>query len=310
MIDRRRFLALGAGAALGVKARKRGRAHVRVITDGMGLMGRAYAIKVGSTGGGAITHGIQLTSGNVGVPAGTTLTNQATSSGDIVSGTYTDKLFQLSGGSWFTVPTGSCTFTRCRFPAWVLFDTGSTVTLDHCDLDGGFSGSTFHSVTMTDCHIYNPGADHAQLTGDSPAGSTCNDWTLTRCLFDGIIPANVAAGVHLDGIQTRGVQRLLLDKCAWRMGDQWLNVDDPLPINAAVFFENANGGSIDVELRDSYLDGGTQVLFLQPFSGYLRVTGCKWGPRFSGERVRNDSAITPSVWSNNTLESDGSTVNY
>jgi hypothetical protein len=216
--------------------------------------------------------------------------------------------------AFYQLNNGITTFTRCRFGDGLGIDTANDVTFTQCDFNGGVSISTSHRVTFTDCHFYNPGADMFQITGDSPAGSTCDDITLTRCLFDGIIPANVVPGAHLDGLQTRGTQRLLLDRCAWRMGDQFNHDDgeggiDPLPINAAVFFENANGGSTDIEMRDCYLDGGTQVLYLQPFSGYLRVTGNRWGPRLI-ERVRNDSVVTPTVWTGNVVDADGTPVDY
>lgn len=258
-----------------------------------------------------ITHGVQLTSSNTGVPSGTSQTTQSTSGGTIPAGDYVGKVFpDPSPDGWYTLANGPATFTDCTILGGLVVDTANDGALTRCDIQGGFSGSTSHRWAVADCHFTDPGGDFVHLTGDSPAGTFCDDWTFTRCLFDGIVQANVVEGAHLDGIQTRGVRRLLLDMCAWRMGAQWTHYGDPLPLNAAVFFENANGGTVDVELRDSYLDGSTSVLFLQPFTGHLRITGNRWGPLASGERVRNDSAVTPTAWSGNVIDADDTPLTY
>jgi hypothetical protein len=268
---------------------------------------------------GLITHGIQLTSSNTGVPGDVTLTPQVTDGGTVQGAfDYVSKEFpNPTPDSFYQLNNGVATFTNCLFGDGLGVDTANDVDFINCEFNGGLSISTSARVTFTDCRFYNPGGDHLHITGDSPAGTFCDDVTLTRCLFDGIIPGNVQEGAHLDGLQTRGARRLLLDRCAWRMGDQWDHFGDPLPINAAVFFENANGdsgtggaGSVDIEMIDCYLDGGTQTLFLQPFTGYLKVSGCRWGPRNTGQRVRNDSAVTPTVWTNNVLDSDDTPIPY
>lgn len=258
-----------------------------------------------------VTHGVQLTSGNTGVPSGTSLTTQSTSGGTIPAGDYVDKDFpDPSPDGFYQLNNGPATFTRCRILGGLIIDTASDGVLDRCEIQGGFSGSTSHRWTVTDCHFTDPGGDFVHLTGDSPSGTTCDDWTFTRCLFDSIVQGNVVEGAHLDGIQTRGVRRLLLDMCAWRMGPQWNHFGDPLPLNAAVFFENANGGSTDIEMRKCYLDGSTSVLFLQATAGYSRFTDNRWGPLFSGERVRNDVPITPTVWSGNVVDADETPLDY
>lgn len=269
-----------------------------------------------AAGGGTITHGSQLTSSNTGVPAGTTLTTGPSSGGTIASGNYTaNQWLNPSPDGFFDIPTGPATFTNCKFSgpsgAGIGVDTASSITFDHCEFDGGLYLSTSSSVTFTDCWLHDPGADFLHITGDSPAGSTCDNITLTRCLFSHITQGIVVAGAHLDGTQTRGINGALFDMCAWRLGPQWDNAGDPAPINASLFFENANGGTNNVEVRKCFFEGGTQVVFLQPFTGYLRFSDNIWSTQLPfGELVRNDSAVTPTVWTNNLEDDLVTAVNF
>lgn len=136
---------------------------------------------------------------------------------------------------------------------------------------------------------------------------TCDDITFLETLVD--TPGNLGSGDHCDGLQTRGFKRLELIRSAFVMGAQFDNDGDATPLNAAVFFENANGGSEDLTIEDCYLDGGGQVYFIQACTGTKTVTGNRWGPNFTFTRVRNDSGVTYTDWSNNKVLSDLSTLN-
>jgi hypothetical protein len=267
---------------------------------------------VPATGGGEVAHGRDLTSSNTGVPAGTSLSDQSTSGGTIPPGAYVDKRFpDPSPDGWYTVGSDDTTFLRCEILGGLVIDTAHDVTLQQCDIQGGLSVSTSHRGLLEDCYLTDPGGDFMHLTGDSPANSSCDDWIIRRtlCEMDVASQGNVVEGAHLDGLQTRGVVNLTLEKSAWRMGAQWTHFGDPAPLNASVFFENANAGTSGLTVTDCYFDGGTSVFFMQPMTGTIVITGNRWGPLFS-ERVRNDNDVVPTVWSGNVIDADDTPLDY
>ena len=118
------------------------------------------------------------------------------------------------------------------------------------------------TVNLRYNRIYNFTSDAIHITADT--GSVTNV-TLTGNYIHSPTPQ---CGAHADGLQVRGVTGLLLDNNSFDMGP-WAQVCGQDALNAALFFEDANGGNSGITVRDNYLNGGGFIVYFDESSGQI-----------------------------------------
>lgn len=255
---------------------------------------------------GGITHGVQLTSSNTGIPAGTpTLTPTNLGSGELTSGNYTE--IEFSSTTYTTITASNSTFTRCRFLGGTVVVMGNNNTFTNCEFVGGLSFSSSDNNTITRGYIHTSAADLSDVTGDQggPPLDKCHDIHWVECLFN---DSNPNAGDHADGMQIRGSDGLLLRRCRLDMGPQVPGPDHWK--NSALFPENANGGNSNMTVENCFLNGGGYMLYLTPISGTSTFTGNRFGPDFDFGYVVNSTNMVPTTWTGNVVDATGATVPY
>lgn len=197
------------------------------------------------------SNGVIPTVDQVGVPAGTTLTSWSTSR-TFTANDITYNNIDFGGG--VTLTGSNITLNNCRFSSMVYFGPGP-LTLDHCETTGGNinvdgSKGNVTGVTFQWCHIVCGQHDGIDLFSQS-VGKLSNV-TITDTWVDGMdFPSTSTA--HGDGLQVRGINGLIVQRC---MFDMYHIGGVESQKNAAIYFEDVNGGDIDMHFTDIEIWGG------------------------------------------------------
>lgn len=213
--------------------------------------------------------GVTATAANTGVPAGTSLTTNATTYHS-ATGLIEDTNF--TAGT-ITVVGSGVTFRRCRFAGEVIF-RGDNVTLDLVEA-GGFSFSGTDHVRGTGLKaVGGIGKDAFHITSDT---GQCVDIQLTRLWASGNAASLIgASGNHYDSIQVRGVNGLTLDDFVFDQGTTFNTL-----FMGVIYLENANGGNANVTLRNGVLRGAGYNVMTMAASG-ITLEDLTMHPRLAG----------------------------
>ena len=260
-----------------------------------------------------ITNGRQLTSANTGIPSGTSLTTYGGGGSTLPGGTWVNTLFATPPAGFWTLPVGESgtsgapsSWTNCRIEGGLVMSKCDWTVFDHCEVpSGGVAISSCFNSTWTRCYVHN-GSDLLHVTGDQVGRNQCQDIAFVECLADTPAPL---LGDHCDGLQIRGCLRLTLTRCALNLGP-WFQVGGTNVLNAALFPENANGGNTDLIVDSCYLNGGGYDTYLSVVTGRHEWTNNRFGSDWNFGVLNNPDPVTPTVWTGNVLDSDGSTVNF
>jgi hypothetical protein len=189
------------------------------------------------------------------------LTTNAATQLDTDGATYTNQDFTYTGGR-FDILGDNVTFTNCRFRASeVLWNVVVGGSITDCTFDNGWSVSSSTGLTFLRCKVVNYSGDAIHVTSDQ--GVTCNNIIIRDCYTYNSTPA---PGAHSDGMQVRGSTNLWLDHCYMDQGPTFSALK-----NAAVFFEDDNGGNTGFLVEDCYLRGGGEyTAYLNTGSGTVQ----------------------------------------
>ena len=227
-------------------------------------MARSTLVRVGSlprVGGGSVTltEALGLSDAvtpTLSTPAGSGWPTASTTgtSGTLTSGTVD---FGANGAIYTNMNitnsdnyiTGdNMTFINCRFPDnGPAFANSNGTTVTDCEFGTrGMAVSSSSNITFTRIKIVNYTADGIHVTSDG--GSMCTNVTIRDSY---IFNANPQNGAHADGIQVRGSSGL-------RFENNYMDQGPTFSVykNAAVFFEEANGGNGGFIIRGNYFKGG------------------------------------------------------
>lgn len=135
----------------------------------------------------------------------------------------------------------------------------------------GMAFSSCHGATARFLDLSDTTDDFIDITGDAidRPDNRCLDITIENCYLHDPTPSVTA---HVDGIQTRGVKGLTIRNCFIDLGP-WQTQH-----NAAIFLENANGGTTDTVINNCYLNGGGYIARFGITAGQFEVTDNKLGP--------------------------------
>lgn len=237
-----------------------------------------------------------VTKAETGPATGTTFTNY-TGSTQVPAGIYRKVRFTSRVE---VLSTAAYIFEDCSFEGgWTLFRGTNNVQATRCNFVGGFSLSSVQGATFTRCRVTGKGGgDLTHITGDS--GRQCANIKMIECwVGDAVLSAND----HLDGLQVRGCNGLLLQNCTFDVG-VWRTTTNG-GLNAAVFCENANGGNSNITIEGCYLNGGGYVLRIGR-GGHqnTRVRNNQFGPNGNWGEILL-TAVTLTELTNNTLLANG-----
>ncbi|WP_436493672.1 hypothetical protein [Actinokineospora sp. HUAS TT18] len=171
------------------------------------------------------------------------------------------------------------------------------VTIEFSEIQSGLSIASVRGVVVRNTDIWG-GRDLVHVTGD-------RGFRVSDVLFDTVWAHNPAlcGGCHTDGMQVRGVNNMTVRNSTFDMGPDWHE-----SLNAALFFENANGGNTNVVLTGNHLDGVagyTLRVGTGDHSG-LVLTGNRFGPdepHWGGECLF--VSVTPTKATDNLRLADG-----
>lgn len=241
---------------------------------------------------------------NTGVPIGTNLSNYSGAVTNNTSSTTFDNVnFPSPSGPGYYIFSGSnLTFRNCYFNGGLLLQ-GDNITIEHCTIKGGVSFSGTDTVSFRYNNIFNSSDDSLHITSDS--GQSANI-ALTNNYIHSPTPS---CGAHADGLQVRGVNGLSLINNAIDMGP-WAQVCGQDTLNAAVFFESANGGNSDIVLDGNYLNGAGITLRLSPGADQ-KITNNRFGRSYYYAPVLNSTNPGDIILNTgNVMDDDGSVLNF
>lgn len=189
---------------------------------------------------------------NFGPPPGFTYPNTLAASTIVSSGIkdFTGYHFTgLSGSNNQVLAATDTTFTNCLWDDFPAFGLGaSNVVLNHCAsrkliIVSGASDIRYNMHRLTGI----AGTDAIHITNDRAGHAKPVDITFNGIHAVGDKDSYISGGNHMDSIQTRGVDRLVLHNFCFDHG----TVFDTL-FNATVFVQDANGGSTKVLINNGY----------------------------------------------------------
>lgn len=215
---------------------------------------------------------------------------------------YTD--FPTPGAPGYYIFSGNnLIFRNCYIHGDGVQFNGDNITIENCIIEGGVSLSGTNGVTFRYNEIYNFTGDGIHLTSDSgPAANV----TISHNYVHTPTPN---CGDHADGIQIRGVNTLMLYNNNFDMGE-WFQVCGLDALNAAVFFESANGGNSNLTVDSNYLNGAGITLRLNPGSNQ-KIINNRFGDDYKYGVVSNQtSAGNITQKSGNVMDADNSPVNF
>jgi hypothetical protein len=221
------------------------------------------------------TTNVTATAENTGIPADVSLTS---SSSTWITASASNTYYT---SSFVTIAGDGITLTNCKFAGEVV-TRGDNVTLNRCEA-GGFSFSGTLGTRGTGLKALGGiGKDNFHITSDT---GQCGDMELTRLYARGPASQMIGgSGNHFDGIQIRGVDGLIVDDFVFVLEDP--DVNDLH--NAAIFIQEANGGSRNIVFRNGLVrSGGWQTFSLYAESVHLENITVMPKPR--GVYVTEDS---------------------
>lgn len=172
------------------------------------------------------------------------------------SATFTANDQTISGvdfGDWIKVTGTNLTLENCHFQGMVYLGPGP-LTLRHCTSDSNINvdGSyrDVRGVLIDHCHVVCGSHDGIDLFSQSVG--KLSDVTIVDTLVDGqTFPSGSTA--HGDGLQVRGIDGLTVQRTVVDM----LTVGGVQPQkNAALYFEDVNGGCRNMRFVDVDIMGG------------------------------------------------------
>ena len=192
------------------------------------------------------------------MPAGVTLRSWSGPAYDGRSNLVIDgyDLPKPPGGSFYHFAGADVILRHCRAQVSILL-SGPRSRIERCDIHGGISISGAADVVLEGNNVHGSTSDLIHVTSDT--GRIRNLMIRNNFLHS----PEPACGAHADGIQVRGVENLTLENNAIDMGP-WRQMCGDDVLNAAIFFENANGGNSQIRIIGNYLNGAGHVLRLAP----------------------------------------------
>jgi len=203
-------------------------------------------------------------------------------------------------GKYFVFYGDNVILRNCRIPNGVQFN-GANCRIEYCDVTGGIACSGAQSLTI----FRNEITEFTQGIYVASDSGQASDIVIKENYVHTPDPPCMA---HSDGIQVRGVNKILIDHNTIDMG-LWRQVCGLDAYTAAVFIQDANGGHDDVDIRNNYLNGGGRILLLTS-GGNMRVTGNRFGRTYQYAVIGNDTASGDIVlWENNAFYDNEEPVN-
>jgi hypothetical protein len=211
--------------------------------------------------------------------------------------------FSTPGSPGYYVFSGNnLTFRNCYIRGGLLLQ-GDNITVEHCTIEGGVSFSGTNTVSFQYNNVKDSGDDLLHITSDS--GQSANI-TLANNYIHTPTPS---CGAHADGLQVRGVNTLSIVNNTIDMGP-WVQVCGQDALNAAIFFESANGGNSNLTVDGNYLNGAGITLRLNPGANQ-KIINNRFGRQYHYGVVNNaTSAGNITQQSGNVMDDDGSAVNF
>ena len=196
--------------------------------------------------------------GNTGVPAGVTLRPWSGPAYDGRSNLVIDgyELPVPRDGSYYHFAGADVVLRNCLSRVGILL-SGPRSRIEHCEIQGGISMSGAADIILRHNNIHGSASDLLHITSDT--GRVRNLLISNNYLHS----PRPACEAHADGIQIRGVDGLRVEQNTIDMGP-WRQICGLDALNAAIFFENANGGNAAIRIIGNYLNGGGIVLRLAP----------------------------------------------
>lgn len=218
--------------------------------------------------------------------------------------TFENMNFPTPGAPGYYIFSGNnLTLRNCHIHGDGVLFSGDNITIENCIIEGGVSLSGTNGVTFRYNEVLNFSGDGIHLTSDS--GQAANV-TISHNYVHNPTPL---CGDHSDGIQIRGVNTLTLSNNNFDMGP-WFQVCGLDALNAAIFFESANGGNSNLTVDSNYLNGAGITLRLNPGSNQ-KIINNRFGQDYKYSVVSNQtSAGNITQQSGNVMDSNGSAVNF
>jgi hypothetical protein len=186
-------------------------------------------------------------SDNTGVPAGTVLTTYSGPLTITVDGTVIDGK-QISGG--LEIYADNVTVRRSQLTTSIVVRNARNVLIEDVSLQS-VAVSSAQDVTVRRADLSGAGEDALHVTSDS--GSQVQNVLIENSWIHNPQPP---PGAHWDGIQVRGISGLTLSHNNFDLGVYQSEY------NAAIYFEQANGGNSHLFVNDNWINGGAFLLML------------------------------------------------
>lgn len=234
---------------------------------------------------------------NTGVPAGTTLRDWTGSAYDGRSNLVIDgyDLPIPADGRFYHFAGSDVVIRNCRSRVSIQL-SGARSRIENCNIQGGISVSGASDVVIRRNNIQGSTSDLIHVTSDT---GRIRNLTITDNFLHNPQPA---CGAHADGIQVRGVENLRIENNAIDMG-AWRQVCGQDALNAALFFENANGGNLTIRIIGNYLNGAGYVLRLAPGRDQ-HITGNRFGRDERYGLILNNAAAGDIVAASGNVRDD------
>ena len=243
-------------------------------------------------------------SSNTGPTSTPTTTYTGAVSNSSSNQTFENIDFPAPGTPGYYIFSGNnITLRNCSIHGNGILFSGDNITVENCIIEGGVSLSGTNGVTFRYNEVLNFSGDGIHLTSDS--GQAAN----VSLAHNYIHRPTPGCGDHADGIQVRGVDTLSLYNNTFDMGP-WVQVCGQDALNAAVFFESANGGNSNITVDGNYLNGAGITLRLSPGSNQ-RITNNRFGHDYKYNVVSNQTSggdITQNT--DNVMDNNNSVINF
>ena len=247
-------------------------------------------------------------------PASTTTTTAPAASSAIPaclvrpSASNTGAKGTLASSSVSTVDKSGTTLQNVSVPGNLMV-TGDNVTIRNVKVQGTVTVRGDHALVD---HVSAKGiavsgsvgttVQYSNMSGGNDASGVTSDTGRAKDIvlqYNYIHSPNPSPTAHYDGTQVRGVDGLKILCSTYELGT-WEST-----YNAAIYMENANGGTTNVTVANNWLDGGGITLYVNATN--LRVTGNKFGRAYHWDVCRNTGATFNS--SGNSWADSGAALN-